>query len=124
MQQHILPTLKADNSILVPSILVVNVQLLENKLDDLRARVTFQWDMKDCTILCLTETWLTPTVPDRAVTHRTSINRTHSQCSAWTEWQSQTKQKVNECVSWSSPSGAMLGAFLLSPAALRLIWNT
>ncbi len=49
----------------LPSILLANVQSLENKMDDLRARISFQWD---CNILCLTETWLTPSVPDTAVT--------------------------------------------------------
>ncbi len=37
-------------------------------MDDLRARISFQQDIRDCNILCLTETWLTPTVPDTAVT--------------------------------------------------------
>ncbi len=50
------------------SILLANVQSLENKMDDLRARISFQWDIRDCNILCLTETWLTPSVPDTAVT--------------------------------------------------------
>ncbi len=36
-------------------------------MDDLRARICFQWDIRDCNILCLTETWLTPSVPDNAV---------------------------------------------------------
>ncbi len=45
----------------LPSILLANVQSLENKMDDLRARISFQWDIRDCNILCLTETWLTPT---------------------------------------------------------------
>ncbi len=52
----------------LPSILLANVQSLENKMDDLRARISFQRDSRDCNILCLTETWLTPTVPDTAVT--------------------------------------------------------
>ncbi len=54
--------------IFLPSILLANVQSLENKMDDLRARISFQRDIRDCNILCLTETWLTPTVPDTAVT--------------------------------------------------------
>ncbi len=37
-------------------------------MDDLRARISFQWDIRDCNILCLSETWLTPSVPDTAVT--------------------------------------------------------
>ncbi len=52
----------------LPSILLANVQSLENKMDDLRARINFQRDIRDCNILCLTETWLTPSVPDTAVT--------------------------------------------------------
>ncbi len=52
----------------LPSILLANVQCLENKMDDLRARIRFQRDIRDCDILCLSETWLTPSVPDTAVT--------------------------------------------------------
>ncbi len=51
----------------LPSILLANVRSLENKMDDLRARISFQWDIRDCNILCLTETWLTRSVPDTAV---------------------------------------------------------
>ncbi len=51
----------------LPSILLANVQSLENKMDDLRARISFQRDIRDCNILCLTETWLTPSVPDMDV---------------------------------------------------------
>ncbi len=52
----------------LPSILLANVQSLENKMDDLRARISFQRDIRDCNILCLSETWLTTSVPDTAVT--------------------------------------------------------
>ncbi len=37
-------------------------------MDDLRARISFQRDIRDCNIFCLTETWLTPSVSDTAVT--------------------------------------------------------
>ncbi len=37
-------------------------------MDDLRARISFQRDIRDCNILCLTETWLTSSVTDTAVT--------------------------------------------------------
>ncbi len=40
----------------LPSILLANVQSLENKMDDLRAGISFQRDIRDCNILCLTET--------------------------------------------------------------------
>ncbi len=59
---------KRDHSPPLPSILLANDQSLENKMDDLRARISFQWDIRDCNIICLTETWLTPSVPDTAVT--------------------------------------------------------
>ncbi len=36
-------------------------------MDDLRARISFQRDIRDCNIICLSETWLTPSVPDTAV---------------------------------------------------------
>ncbi len=51
----------------LPSILLANVQSLENKMDDLRARISLQWDIRDCSILCLSETWLSSSVPDTAV---------------------------------------------------------
>ncbi len=51
----------------LPNILLTNVQSLENKMYDLRASISFQWDTRDW-ILCLTETWLTTSVPDTAVT--------------------------------------------------------
>ncbi len=52
----------------LPSILLANVQSLENKMDDLRTRISFQRDIRDCNILCLSKTWLTTSVPDTAVT--------------------------------------------------------
>ena len=49
----------------LPSILLANVQSLDNKVDKLRARISFQRDIRDCNILCFTESWLFPgyTVP-------------------------------------------------------------
>ncbi len=37
-------------------------------MDDLRARISLQRDIRDYNILCLTETRLTPSVPDTALT--------------------------------------------------------
>ncbi len=51
----------------LPSILLTNVQPLENKMDNLRTRISFQRDIRDCNILCLSETRLTTSVPDTAV---------------------------------------------------------
>jgi hypothetical protein len=38
--------------------LLLNVQSLDNKEDELRARISFQRDIRECNILCFTETWL------------------------------------------------------------------
>ena len=42
----------------LPSILLANVQSLENKIDELRGRLNYHWDNKNCNILCFTEVWL------------------------------------------------------------------
>ena len=42
----------------LPSILPANVQSLDNKVDEIRARVAFQLDIRDCNILYFMETWL------------------------------------------------------------------
>ncbi len=49
----------------LPSILLANVQALDNKLDDLRAHISFQRDI-NCNVLCFTEIWLHPGIPDSA----------------------------------------------------------
>ncbi|KAK1791170.1 hypothetical protein P4O66_002198 [Electrophorus voltai] len=51
----------------VNCILLANVQSLDNKLDDLRARIKFQRDIRDCNLLCFTESWLNPMVPNHAI---------------------------------------------------------
>ncbi len=51
----------------LPSILLANVQSLKNKMDDFRATISFQRDIRDCNILCLSETWLSTSVLDTAV---------------------------------------------------------
>ena len=42
----------------LPSVLLADVQSLENKLDELCSRLSYQQDMKNCIILCFTESWL------------------------------------------------------------------
>ena len=65
----------------LPSILLTNVQSLDNKVDEIRARVAFQRDIRDCNVLCLTETWLTgETLSERVQpagfsTHRADRNK-------------------------------------------------
>ena len=36
-----------------------NVMTLDNKVDEIRARVAFKRDIEDCNIFCFSETWLT-----------------------------------------------------------------
>ena len=65
----------------LPSILLANAQSLDNKVDEIRARVAFQRDIRDCNVLCFTETWLTGETLSEAVqptgfsTHRTDRNK-------------------------------------------------
>lgn len=58
----------------LPSNLLVNAQSLKNKLDDLRARLIFQWDVRDCSILRLSPLLLHPS----SCRHRYSF--------VWTPW--------------------------------------
>ncbi len=51
----------------LPTILLANVQSLDNKLCELRARISYQWEIRDCCVICLTETWMSAIVPDSAI---------------------------------------------------------
>ncbi len=51
----------------LPTILLANVQSLDNKLCELRACISFQRETRDCCIICLTETWMSAMVPDSAI---------------------------------------------------------
>ncbi|KAK2899376.1 hypothetical protein Q8A73_012505 [Channa argus] len=82
----------------LPSLLLANVRSLENKLDELRARITTQREIRECCALIFTETWLSDKVPEDAIqlhTHsvhrgnRTAASETEStlqDCFALTEW--------------------------------------
>ncbi len=103
----------------LPSILLANVQSLENKMDDLRARISFHRDIRDCNILCLTETWLTPTVPDTAVTPSDNFSVLRMDRTA-----KAGKKKVVECVSSLTRNGVIPGISPFCRVPARLIWNT
>jgi hypothetical protein len=45
-----------------PSILLANVQSLDNKVDGLMERISFQREIRNCNILCFTESWLSPDI--------------------------------------------------------------
>ena len=51
----------------LPSLLLANVQSLENNLDELKTRLTFQRELRDCCVLCFTEKQITPASPDSAL---------------------------------------------------------
>ena len=42
----------------LPSVLLANVQSLDNKLDELRSTLSYQRDIKNWNSLCFTESWL------------------------------------------------------------------
>ncbi len=51
----------------LPTILLANVQSLDNKLCEKRARISYQREIRDCCVICLTETWMSAIVPDSAI---------------------------------------------------------
>ncbi len=51
----------------LPTILLANVQSLDNKLCELRARISYQRETRDCCVICFTETWMSAMVPDSAI---------------------------------------------------------
>ncbi|XP_029924039.1 uncharacterized protein LOC115371064 [Myripristis murdjan] len=50
----------------LPSIIMGNVRSLPNKMDELAALTRHQRDYRECSIMMLTETWLTELTPDTA----------------------------------------------------------
>ena len=40
------------------TILLANMQSLDNKLDEVQLQISYQRDTKNCNILCFTESWL------------------------------------------------------------------
>ncbi len=51
----------------LPTILLANVQSLDNKLCELQARISYQRETRDCCVICLTETWMSAMVPDSTI---------------------------------------------------------
>ncbi len=51
----------------LPTILLANVQSLDKKFCELRARISYQRETRDCCVICLTETWMSAMVPDSAI---------------------------------------------------------
>ncbi len=100
----------------LPTILLANVQSLDNKLCELRARISYQRETRDCCVICLTETWMSAMVPD-------SSSRA-SPCTARIEQRSsQGKAEVEVCVSILTTRGVMKGTYTLLNPSAPLIWN-
>ena len=60
----------------LPSLLLANLQSLQNKLDELRARNTAHWEISECYALIFPESWLSDKITDCAVLLQThSVNR-------------------------------------------------
>ncbi len=65
----------------LPTILLANVQSLDDKLCELQARISCQWETRDCCIICLTETWMSAMVPDSSSQGSPCIARTERKSS-------------------------------------------
>ncbi len=50
----------------IPTLFLANVRSLDNKVDLLRLRLNVSIEMRNCAVLCLTETWLNYNMPDSA----------------------------------------------------------
>ncbi len=99
----------------LPTILLANVQSLDNKLCELRARISYQRETRDCCVICLTETWMFQTQP--------SSSRA-SPCTARTERKSsQGKAEAGVFASTSTTRGVMKGTYTLLNPSAPLIWN-
>ncbi len=54
----------------LPTILLANVQSLDNKFCELRSRISYQQETRDCCVISLTETWMSPIDPFNVCKHR------------------------------------------------------
>ncbi len=102
----------------LPTILLANVQSLDNKLCELRARISYQRETRECCVICLTETWMSAMVPDSAIeltgfsVHRSDRTKELT-----------GKSRGGAFVSISTTRGVMKGTYTqLNPSA-PLIWN-
>ncbi len=97
----------------LPTILLANVQSLDNKLCELRARISYQRETRDCCVICLTETWILRWFQTQPSSSRASP------CTARIEQRSsQGKAEAGVFVSISTTHGVMKGTYtLLNPSA-------
>lgn len=50
----------------IPMLFLANIRALDNKMDLLRLRCGVYREIRNCAVLCLTETWLQDNMPDSA----------------------------------------------------------
>ncbi len=102
----------------LPTILLANVQSLDNKLCELRARISYQRETRDCCVICLTETWMSAMVPDSAIeltgfsVHRSDRAKELT-----------GKGRGGGFVSILTTCGVMKGTYTLLNPSAPLIWN-
>ncbi len=102
----------------LPTILLANVQSLDNKLCELRARISYQRETRECCVICLTETWMSAMVPDSAIeltgfsVHRSDRTKELT-----------GKSRGGVFVSISTTRGVMKGIYTLLNPSAPLIWN-
>ena len=48
----------------IPTLFLANIRSLDNKVDLLHGRLNVSTEMRNCAVLCLTETWLNNSMPD------------------------------------------------------------
>jgi hypothetical protein len=77
-------------------VLLTNVQSLKNKLDDLRLRLFYRWDINNCNILCFTEKYLNDNT-DNIVLAGFSVHRQDRAVMS-------VKTRDRVCVCWCSMS--------------------
>jgi len=104
----------------LPTILLANIQSLDNKLCELRARISYQRETRDCCVICHIETWMSAMVfrDFQPSSSRVSL------CIARIEQKSsQGKAEVGSSVSISTTRGMMKGTYTLLNPSAPLIWN-
>ncbi len=100
----------------LPTILLANVQSLDNKLCELRARISYQRETRECCVICLTETWMSAMVPDSAIELTGfSVHRS--------DRAKELTGKSGGVVSKSTTHGVMKGTYTLLNPSAPLIWN-
>ncbi len=102
----------------LPTILLANVQSLDNKLCELRACISYQRETRDYCVICLTETWMSAMVPDSAIeltgfsVHRSDRMKELT-----------GKSRGGGVCFYINNCGVMKGTYTLLNPSAPLIWN-